>query len=84
MGVPIIRIKVFCGSILGFPYFGKLPYKVEGLRAKEPGGPLGRLTGASGEWGSEYKTPGLGWGNGYRDESGRLQGYLRDSTATMI
>ena len=26
LGVPMIRITVFWGSILGFPYFGKLPY----------------------------------------------------------
>ena len=26
LGVPIIRIIVYWGSILGSPYFGKLPY----------------------------------------------------------
>ena len=27
-GVPIIRIIVFWGLILGFPHFGKLPYSI--------------------------------------------------------
>ena len=27
LGVPIIRIILFWGSILGSPYFGKLPYR---------------------------------------------------------
>ena len=27
-GVPIIKTLVFWGSILGSPYFGKLPYRV--------------------------------------------------------
>ena len=28
LGVPIVRIIVFGGSILGYPYFGKIPYRV--------------------------------------------------------
>ena len=27
LGVPVIRTIVFLGSILAFPYFGKLPYR---------------------------------------------------------
>ena len=32
LGGPIIRIIIFWGSTLGSPYFGKLPFRVEGVR----------------------------------------------------
>ena len=33
MRIPILRFIVF-GGLLGFPYFGKLPYRVGALRIK--------------------------------------------------
>ena len=52
LGVPIIRTIVFWGSILGSPYFGKLPFKVPvGLWEGQCGGFLSlwpiRRTGLS-------------------------------------
>ena len=31
LGVPIIRITIYWGSILGSPYFGKLPHNLSKL-----------------------------------------------------
>ena len=35
LGVPIIRTLAFLGSILGSPYFGKLPYELQFLRSSD-------------------------------------------------
>ena len=32
LGVPIIRIVIYWGSMLGSPYLGKLPYQVPGTQ----------------------------------------------------
>ena len=51
LGVPIIRAIVFGGSILGFPYLGKLPYwgGVGGRLEFTLGGPRGDIRGLCGE-----------------------------------